>query len=135
VPQSLHALLLPVFQRHYPSVTSTVVADVVRFETDTRLFCIHIPLMTGEWQEAREVRGPNRNGILSDIRLVPGRYDGQAVLPQTFDDRYFKTLVMAVSSPTHDQYLYVHLSYPDSVSPDFLTEVTELLAGFWRIQP
>lgn len=131
VPQRLHAAVLPVLQRHFPGVTSTVVADAVRFEVDTRLFCIHIPLKTGEWQEAREVRGPNRKGILGDIRLVPGQYDGQAVLPQTFDERYFKTLVMAVPSPGREQYLYVHLSYPDSVSPGFLKEVTDLLGGFW----
>ena len=130
--QRLHSALSPIFQRHYPKAASTATAEGVHFETDTRLFLIHRSLMTGEWQEASEIKGPNRKGILCDIALVEGTYDGQAILPQTFNDRYFKMLVMAVAPPSQEAYLYVHLSYPDEVSPGFLKEFTDLVAGFWK---
>jgi hypothetical protein len=129
--QRLHSVLGPVFQRHFPQATSTVTAEGVHFEADTRAFLIHLPLLTGAWQEAREIKGPNRNGILCDIRMVRGKYDGQATLPQTFDNRYFKTLVTAVPSPSQHEYLHVHLSYPDSVDSLFLKEFTDQLDVFW----
>ena len=129
--QRVHSLLDPVFQRHFPKVTSTVTAEGVHFEADTRGFLIHLPLLTGEWQEAREIKGPNRNGILCDIRWGEGKYDGQALLPQTFDDRYFKTLVMVVPPPGQNGYLHVRLSYPDGVNPLFMKEFADQLDGFW----
>jgi hypothetical protein len=127
----LYSHLGPLFQRHYPQVTSQQEPDGIQFVHDTRTFLIHTALKTGEWQEAREVRGPKRRGILCSIRLREGRYDGAAVLPQTFDERYFQTLVMAVPSPDQAFYLYVHLSYPDTVSSAFLKDFDETLQQAW----
>ena len=122
----------PVLQRYYPNATSQVRGMLLQFEQDTRRFLIHIPLKTGEWQDAREISGPNRRGILCTIELRDGRYDGQAVLPQTFDERYFTTLVMAEASPDQSMYLYVHLSYPDTVDRRFLGEFHEAIKSTWR---
>jgi hypothetical protein len=96
------------------------------------MFMIHVPLKTGEWQDAREVEGPNRHGILCSVSLEEGRYGGQALLPQIVDERYFETLVLAVASPGATQYLYVHLSYPATVDARFLKEFNGAVQNAWR---
>lgn len=135
VLKHVYAGLHPVFQRYYPKVSARLAASGIDFEYDTRAFLIHVPLKTGEWQEAREIKGPNRRGILCHISLVQGRYDGPAILPQTFNDRYFETLVMAVAQAGERAYLYVHLSYPDGVDARFLNEFNDTLHNAWRSEP
>jgi hypothetical protein len=124
--------LRPVLQRYYPDAQSRLRGDLLEFEHDTRVFLIHSRLKTGGWQEAREMRGPNTGGILGTIELRDGPYNGAAVLPQTFNNRYFETLVMAEASDDQSQYLYVHLSYPDSVKSGFLAEFREVVRAAWR---
>lgn len=119
--------LQTVFRRHYPNVTSHLLKDKIHFEQDTRVFIMHESLMTGEWQDPFEERGPKPGGILCEIRLEKGRYEGQAVVPQTFDKRYFKVLLMAPYSPKHDTHLWVNISYPQRVSADFLKEFAEMV--------
>jgi hypothetical protein len=127
----LYSRLRPAFQRHYPEVRSQQGKDGFELAQDTRTFLIHTRLKTGEWQEAREVKGPNRRGILCSIELRHGKYNGAAVLPQTFDQRYFQTLVMAVPSPGETAHFYVHLSYPDEVDPAFLKDFQETVQEAW----
>ena len=127
----LYSRLRPVFQRHYSEVSSQRERHSIEFAHDTRTFFIHARLKTGEWQEAREVKGPNRRGILCSIELRQGRYDGAAVLPQTFDHQYFQTRVMAVPAPAETSYFYAHLSYPDEVNPGFLKDFEETVQQAW----
>ncbi len=54
------------------------------------------------------------------------------MVPQTFDNRYFRLLLMAPYSRQSDAHLYVHLAYPGNVSPDFLKEFTGLVNEFER---
>lgn len=123
--------LHPVFHRHYPGTKAQIDSDRVVFEHGTRVFLIHVPLKTGEWQKAREVKGPDRNGILCTIQLRDGRYDGAAVLPQTFNERYFETTVAQEPSPDGSRYLYVHLSYPSGVRAGFQKEFWEVVRTAW----
>lgn len=118
------------FRKHYPKATSHLLKDKIHFEHDTRVFIVHEALKTGEWQDPWETRGPKPGGILCDITLQDGQYQGAAVVPQTFDKRYFKVLLMAPYSAKRDVHLYVHLSYPRNVSDDFLKQFTELVNDF-----
>jgi hypothetical protein len=124
--------LRTLFRKHYPKATSHLLKDQIHFEHDTRVFLVHEPLKTGDWQDPRETRGPKPGGILCDITLQKGQYQGAAVVPQTFDKRYFKVLLMAPYSPKRDVHLYVHLSYPGNVSSDFLKEFAELVNDFQK---
>src|SRR6185295_11725640 len=117
---------------YYPNAKTELAGGRIHFEHDTRVFMVHTALMTGEWQEARPTIGPNPHGILCNIELVPGVYNGQAVLPQTFNECYFETLAMAVASPTGSHYLSVHLSYPSGVDPWFRKEFDDVLRDAWR---
>lgn len=100
VLSKLASRLDPILQRYYPRAKVTIESSRVAFEYDTRVFLVHSALKTGEWQEAREIKGPDRNGILCTIELREGRYDGAAILPQTFNEHYFQTMVM--QAPTRD---------------------------------
>lgn len=124
--------LRALFRKHYPKATSHLLKGTIHFEHDTQVFIVHEPWKTGEWQDPRETRGPKPGGILCDITLKRGQYQGAAVVPQTFDKRYFTVLLMAPYSPKHDVHVYVHLSYPGNVSTDFLQEFTELIHAFQK---
>ncbi len=119
--------LRTLFLRHYPQVTSHLLDARIHFEQDTRIFIVHEPLKTGEWQDPSQTRGPKLGGILCDIELRDGKYNGAASVPQTFDKRYFKLLIMGPYSSKHNAHLYIHLSYPSNVSDDFLKEFTEFV--------
>ena len=122
--------LRTLFRGHYPKVTSHLLKEKLHFEHDTRIFIVHEPTKTGEWQDPWETRGPKPRGVLCDITLLEGRYQGAAVVPQTFDKRYFSVLLMAPYSAKHDCHVIVHLSYPGNVSGEFLKEFTALVNDF-----
>ena len=124
--------LRTLFRKHYPKATSHLLKDKIHFEFETRVFIVHEPLKTGEWQDPWETRGPKPGGILCDITLQKGPYRGQAFVPQTFDRRYFKSLLAATYSSKHDAHLEVHLSYPRNVSDEFLKQFTELVNDFGK---
>jgi hypothetical protein len=126
----LYSELRALFHRYYPSVTSNILNDEIHFEDNTRIFLIHRPLKTGEWQDASETRGPKRGGILCDIHFVKGRYAGAAAVPQTFDERYFKVLLLASYSAKQDAHLLVRLSFPDDAKEAFLKVFTESVNRF-----
>jgi hypothetical protein len=128
--ERFYSELRTLFRKHYPKATSHLLKDTIHFEHDTRVFIVHEPLKTGDWQDPRETRGPKPGGILCDITLQKGQYQGAAVVPQTFDKRYFTVLLMAPYSAKQDVHLYVHLSYPGNVGTDFLKEFADLVNGF-----
>ncbi|MHC4696703.1 MAG: hypothetical protein ACYTFA_08180 [Planctomycetota bacterium] len=117
--------------RHYPEATSHLLKNKIHFEFNTRLFIVHVPLKTGEWQDPWEERGPKKGGVLGTIELRDGRYTGAACVPQTFDRRYYSIMLMAPYSKQHDCHLYVHLYVPRHESkPEFIKELTELVNAF-----
>ena len=124
--------LRTLFQRHYPKSTSHLLRDKIHFEHDTRVFIVHEAYKTGEWQDPWEERGPNPGGIHCDLVLQKGPDEGAAMLPQTFDKRYYKVLVMARYSAKHDAHIYVHLAYPQNVSSEFLRQFGTLVDDFTK---
>jgi hypothetical protein len=116
--------------RHYREASSHLLKDSIHFEHDTRVFIVHEPLKTGEWQDPWEERGPKPGGILCDMSLQKGKYGGAAVVPQAFDKRYFTVWIAAPYSSKRDCHLWVHLSYPRNVSQDFLKEFQALIGDF-----
>ena len=122
-------------ERHYPKATVRRDGSVIHFEFNTRKFLIHEPLLTGEWQDAHEEVGPQKGGIYADLSLNPGKYQGMADVPQSFDKRYFTLRVMAPYSGRLDRHLSVHLKYPRDVPPGFLPEFQRLVNEFDEARP
>ncbi len=127
---AFYSSLRTVFTKHYPAVTVSTRDKTVTFDYDTRLFLIHEPLKTGEWQDATEQHGPKKDGVFCEIVSESGIYSGAAEVPQTFDKRYFSVLLLVPYSKRLDRHLHVRLSYPADASKDFLREFTEAINRF-----
>lgn len=127
---AFYSSLRRVFITYYPAATVSTKANTATFEHDTRLFMIHDALKTGEWQEAREQRGPNKGGVYCEIVSESGIYKGAAVVSQTFDGHYFTIQFLAPYSKRLDRHLHVRLSYPTDASKEFLREFTEAVNRF-----
>lgn len=117
-------------QKHYPKATFAHVDGEFRFAFNTRKFMMHEALLTGEWQDAFEELGPQKGGIMGDIVLVEGQYGGMAVVPQTFDKRYFTVSLLAPYSKKLDHHLMVHLMCPRDVPKDFAKDFDRLVNEF-----
>jgi hypothetical protein len=127
---ALHAAVRALVLKHYPKADVTLQGNKIRFSFNTRKFMIHEPLLTGEWQDAWEVIGPQKGGILGYVELRPGRWEGHACRPSASDKRYFTELWMAPQSARHGCYLDVVLSYPHDAPEDFLADFRRLVDGF-----
>jgi hypothetical protein len=127
---AFYASVRSVFIKHYPAAKASTQDETVIFDHETRLFMIHEPLKTGDWQDAREERGPKKGGIYCEIASERGAYKGAAVVPQTFDTRYFTVLILAPYSRRLDRHLHVRLSYPADASREFVREFTETASRF-----
>ena len=120
-----------IVRQYYSDATSHLLENKIHFESNTRLFIIHVPLKTGEWQDPWEERGPKKGGILGTIELRDGKYTGAAKVPQTFDRLYYSIILMAPYSKKHDCHLYVHLYVPrHGGKPEFTKELVELVSAF-----
>lgn len=134
-PPDLGPLLTEVrdlLRKHYPKAVVTRTGDAIHFEFHTRQFQIHEALLTGEWQDAREETGPQKGGIYGDIELQRGPYQGMAVVPQSFDKRYFILSLTAPYSRKLDHHLVVRLKSPRDVPREFLREFERLVGEFDR---
>lgn len=130
--QPLYNEIRQVVRRHYPKATSHSLGDKIHFEHDTRIFVIHEALKTGEWQDPFEVRGPKLNGIHCDVSIRPGRWGGAAVVPQTFNKRYFTSYLAAPYSEKLDAHLYVLIRFPRNVPDGFWPDLGRILDNFDR---
>jgi hypothetical protein len=128
--KGLHTAVTRLVQKHYPKAKVTLDEGVIHFEYNTRKFMIHEPLLTGEWQDAAEQIGPQKDGIIGNLVFQPGKYGGMATVPQSFDKRYFVVRLMAPYSEKLDGHLLIHVSYPRIMSPEFLDEFEKLTSGF-----
>ena len=116
--------------KYYPDAQTELTNHRIHFEARTRRFMIHEPLKTGEWQDAREIVGPQRGGVVGNMELRAGRYPGAAMVPQAFDKRYFTLQVMAPYSQARDAHLYTHLLYPADANGVFLADFIDLVTRF-----
>lgn len=117
-------------RKYYPKARTSKTDKEFHFEFDKVKFLIHDRLLTGEWQDAREVWGPGVHGIVGEIRISSGQYKGMVEVPQTFDKRYFKLRLMAPYSKKLDHHLHVQLKLPDRAPKKFLKELEMLVADF-----
>lgn len=125
--------LAQVVQKHYPKAQVTAGEAELRFSFDARRFMIHEATKDGEWQDAFEEAGPRKGGIVGEATVRPGRWDGQAVVPQALDKRYFTLWIAAPYSAALDRHLLVRLKYPRQATPEFLKDFTDLVASFEKL--
>jgi hypothetical protein len=132
-PKELNALydrVQKVISTTYPKATFERNGTLFTAKYKTRKFMIHLPLKTGEWQEARETEGPDRGGIMCSIQYSKGKFMGAAMVPQTFDRFYYQSHLMAPYNKKLDAHLIAHLNYPANTPPEVLTQWTKTVESF-----
>lgn len=127
---ALYDRLSALISASYPKATFERNGTVFTAKYNTRKFMIHLPLKTGEWQEAREHEGPDRKGIMCSIQYSKGRFMGAAMVPQTFDRFYYQSLLMAPYNKKLDAHLIAHLNYPANTAPELLTQWSKTVSSF-----
>ena len=131
--QTLEEKLGSVLKRHYPDIKlkrpKSATASV-EWSYKTRKFMVHLPTLTGQWQEATETLGPDRDGIICTAVIREGPYAGMAVVPQTFDRHYFHVLMMAPGRDDANAHVVVRLYYPPGTDKAVVSEIAELVQKF-----
>jgi|AGTN01.3.fsa_nt_gi hypothetical protein len=128
--EALYKQLQGLITEFYPNATFEIKGGRFSGKYNTRTFMIHHALKTGEWQDAFAQEGPNKGGILCTIESSTGKYGGAAMVPQTFDYRYFSSLLMAPENSKSNTYLIAHLNYPSSVSVEFINRYRDLIESY-----
>ncbi len=131
--QALEENLGSVLKKHYPDIKlerAKTAAASIRWSHATRKFMIHLPTLTGQWQEATETLGPDRGGIICTAVIREGPHSGMAVVPQTFDRHYFRVLMMAPDREDANAHVVVRLYYPPDVDKAVVSEIAELVQKF-----
>ena len=130
--QDIRSLVL----HYYPDASADLLENKIHFEYNTRLYVVHLPHMSGEWQDPTEERGPRDGGTLGEIELRSGEWQGQAVAPQTFDRKYYSILLMAPYFEKCDCHLYTRLFIP-SLRPnaEFINEIEALINNYGAMAP
>lgn len=116
--------------KQYPKATVKRENGFLLISYNTRKFMVHNRLKTGEWQTAVEQEGPDNGGILCSVSGAPGPWTGAAMVPQTFDYRYYQSLLMAPYSKSNNYHLTAHLNYPDNVNQAFVRDFREAVSKF-----
>lgn len=122
-----------VIAKYYPDVQVERPSEkdpFMRWSFKNRKFMVHLPTLTGQWQEAIEMVGPDRKGILCTAHVHEGPYMGMAVVPQTFDRQYFHVLMMAPNRKDVNAHVIVRLYYPKDVDKAFISEIAEVVQKF-----
>lgn len=116
--------------QHYPKAEVIRKENRIECKFNTRIFMIHYPLKTGEWQDANPTEGPNRGGVMCSISLSKGHWMGAAMVPQTFDYGYYSSTLMCPYNKKLDMHLQSHLNIPKGTSSDFATSYSKLIQSF-----
>jgi hypothetical protein len=122
-------------EKHYPKAEFNATGSELHFAFNTRKYMIHEARKDGEWQDATEEVGPQKGGICGDAVVESGRFEGAAIVPQTFDKRYFIVWMAAPYSEKLNRHLLVHLKIPADAPKAFVNDFAGLVATFEKLGP
>lgn len=109
---------------------ATVLQDgrAVTMSYKTRTFMVHNTDKLGRHSEkAHETVGPETDGLIVEITLQDGRYDGAAKIPQTLRRPYWYTFVNAYPIAEGKQHLHVNISYDSKTDRETITKIQMML--------
>jgi uncharacterized protein len=73
---------------------------------------------------------PLSDGIVADITLVPGCYEGAAILPFQTNETYYVSLLMAPYSQAKDNHLLTKLLFPPNTSSEFVDRFKAVINSY-----
>jgi hypothetical protein len=122
--------LQALFSKHYPQALIERTDKTFTAKFRAKSFMIRLPLKTGELQPARAIEGPAEGGIVCSVEIAPGRWQGAAMVPQSFDHQHFTSLLMAPYSTKSNSHLVAHLDYPLGTPAKFLLDYARTINSF-----
>ena len=94
----------------------------------TRTFFVHGSSKSGRYDlEPHKETGPSIDGLMVRIWLNEGVYNGQAMIPQTLNQKYWKTQLHQVPVSEGQQHLRLNLSYGARPNKEVLAKVVALV--------
>lgn len=113
---------------HFPDAVVSQDNGTFSAKHGTMVFTIHRHSMTGEiWKETDQVEGPNFKGFMISISVRDGKYEGQAVVPQSLNRRYWQTYIDSPSTEDGKGHYVISFSYGSRLDNDFKKAVFEAL--------
>ncbi|MGY8770297.1 MAG: hypothetical protein ACKVH8_17915 [Pirellulales bacterium] len=94
----------------------------------TMMFTIHRHAMTGEvYKKTDQREGPNFKGFILSLSTQEGVYHGQAVVPQTLNQRYWSTFIDGPTTEDGKHHLMINFSFGSRLDKEFKEAVFKAL--------
>lgn len=113
---------------HFPDAVIAQDNGKITAKHGTMIFTIHRHWKTGEIRkETDQIEGPNFEGFMISISVEDGRYEGQAMVPQTLNRRYWQEYIDRPPTADGKGHYVINLSYGSRIDRDFMKAVFEAL--------
>lgn len=94
----------------------------------TMIFTVHGQRKAGRIPEkTHQVEGPNFKGFMFSIFIKNGEYVGQALVPQTINERYWQTYIDRPPTDDGNSHYVINFSYGSGLDRKFMSELFEAL--------
>lgn len=114
--------------KHFPDAVLSQDNGTFSAKHGTMVFTVHRHSKTGEiWKETDQVEGPNFRGFMISISVRDGKYEGQAVVPQSLNERYWQTYIDRPATEDGKGHYVINFSYGARLDRDFKKAVFEAL--------
>jgi hypothetical protein len=118
-PDELVKKITAAIHEHCPDAATQLTNGLYVAKNGTILFTLHRHQMTGEiLAEKYQQEGPNFKGFVLTIGIEPGRYSGQAAVPQELHGPYFPTFITAPPAEDGTNHYWITFSYGSGLDPE-----------------
>lgn len=118
-----------IVQKHCPEAEIRITSNSLTAKHGTMMFDVHHRDMTGEISaESDRMEGPNLRGFLLTITIQEGRYNGQAIIPQTLREPYWQTFIHRPSTQDGTSHYVFDFSYGARTDPELKEAIFGLLS-------
>jgi hypothetical protein len=118
-PQEIVDAVTKAIRAHCPDAVITVGKDGLTASHNTMTFTLHGRSMTGEISaKTHTEEGPNFKGFLLRLTLEDGSYQGQAAVPQTLQDPYWRTFLDAIPVPGANRHYWLSFAEGTRLDPE-----------------
>ena len=115
---------IQITKHYYPNAKIERDKTELKISLNTQKFIIHRIGKIGEIrEETYEQIGPNYNGFILSIALVPGIYQGSLVPNQELQRPYWNTYFTAVHTLDQKNYFYLSHSYGNRIKKEFRDKI------------
>jgi hypothetical protein len=115
--------LTELFKEHYPRAEVKATANSFKVEYKVHRYA-------DESGSGRTVLAPTVDGVICEVNLKPGKYQGGKVMPLKVNESLYVSLQMAPYSQTADKYLETKLLFPHSATEVFTSRFKEIVSAY-----